>query len=179
MLKLMQEMNFLISIKRHNYCQVCFESKYSLTQIINSGNPSFVVDCIDNNTTKTALIYYCTTNKIPIIVSCGSAAKTDPSKIKIADISETKSMTFDSPFFQNSNFPKNLDDPLSREMRRNLRQLGISSGIPVVFSTEVPRVKLLPLPDNVLPSDIEEYRTMPNFRIRILPVLGLQIFFFF
>lgn len=59
-------------------------------------------------------------------------------------------------------------------MRRNLRKFGITSGIPVVYSSEVSKIKLLPLSDEVL-QNVNEYKTMPDFRIRILPVLGKKI----
>ena len=58
----------------------------------------------------------------------GAGAKSDPTRIQISDISFT------------------IYDPLARSVRRRLRMQGVSSGIPVVYSTEVPGdVKLLPL----------------------------------
>jgi tRNA A37 threonylcarbamoyladenosine dehydratase len=54
------------------------------------GQPDYVVDCIDNIDTKLALIQYCHERKIKVISSMGSGAKADPSRIQIADISETK-----------------------------------------------------------------------------------------
>jgi len=40
-----------------------------------------------------------------------------------------------------------------------------------VYSTEKSSIKLLPLDEEQL-QDVESYKTLPNFRIRILPVLG-------
>jgi len=117
------------------------------------GNPDYVLDCIDNIQTKLDLIEYCVKNNINIISSTGAGAKCDPSRIQIADISDTK------------------EDPLARTTRRELRKRGIESGVPVVYSTEKPgNVKLLPLPDELYGKQIEG--NPPNFRSRVLPVFG-------
>lgn len=53
------------------------------------------------------------------------------------------------------------------------RDHGIEGGIPVVFSLEKPKVKLLPFKglsgEEENPSD---YQVVPGFRVRIIPVLG-------
>ena len=53
------------------------------------------------------------------------------------------------------------------------KDYGIEGGIPVVFSLEKPKAKLLPFKG---PSGEEEnpsdYRIVPGFRVRIIPVLG-------
>ncbi|KAL6613699.1 hypothetical protein U3516DRAFT_630790 [Neocallimastix sp. 'constans'] len=117
------------------------------------GNPDFVLDCIDNIHTKLDLIEYCVKNKINIISSAGAGAKCDPSRIQIADISDTK------------------EDPLARATRIELKKRGIKNGVPVVYSTEKPgEVKLLPLPDELYGKQIEG--NPPNFRTRVLPVFG-------
>jgi tRNA A37 threonylcarbamoyladenosine dehydratase len=53
------------------------------------GNPDYVIDAIDNINTKIDLIKYCFDKKLPVISSMGAGAKADPSRIQIADISET------------------------------------------------------------------------------------------
>ena len=63
-------------------------SKDNLKELL-SGNPSMVIDCIDDITTKCDLIAYCYHNKIPIISSGGAGMKADPTKIQLRDISET------------------------------------------------------------------------------------------
>ena len=92
----------------------------------------------------------------------GAGAKCDPTRIQISDISYT------------------IYDPLARSVRRRLRLQGVSSGIPVVYSTEVPGdVKLLPLPeDEFQKGDVKELGVFDDFRVRILPVLGMLYFFF-
>ena len=46
------------------------------------GNPSYVVDAIDNIDTKVDLLYYCKTNNIPVISSMGAGCKSDPSRVR-------------------------------------------------------------------------------------------------
>lgn len=58
------------------------------------GNPDYVVDAIDNINTKIDLIKYCYDKKLQVISSMGAGAKADPSRIQIADISETFGMFF-------------------------------------------------------------------------------------
>ncbi|KAH6596087.1 hypothetical protein BASA50_005384 [Batrachochytrium salamandrivorans] len=119
-----------------------------------SGNPDYVLDCIDNLETKVDLLEYCYNHGIPIISSMGAGAKMDASRIQIADISDT------------------FEDALSRSTRRLLRLRKIERGITVVYSTEKPTdVKLVPLVETQL-DDPNEYALLPHFRSRILPVLG-------
>src|SRR3984885_9173853 len=86
----------------------------------------------------------------------GAGAKCDPTRIQIADISST------------------IYDPLARSVRRRLRLQGVSGGIPVAYSTEVPGdMKLLPLPEEEFQKgDVKELGVFDGFRVRILPVLG-------
>ncbi|KAF7296265.1 ThiF domain-containing protein [Mycena chlorophos] len=119
----------------------------------------WVVDAIDNIQTKVDLLHYCATHQIRVFSSMGAGAKSDPTRIQIADISQT------------------IYDPLARSVRRRLRLLGVPSGIPVVYSTEVPSddVKLLPLPEEEFAKGrVEELGpgVLELERVRILPVLG-------
>ncbi|KAA1085351.1 hypothetical protein PGT21_004159 [Puccinia graminis f. sp. tritici] len=121
------------------------------------GKPDWVLDCIDNITTKVDLLTYCKKNDLKVFSALGAASKADPSRIQIADIS----MTF--------------EDPLARSVRRRLRLNGIVHGVPVVYSTEKPNenVRLLPLPeDEFQKGNVGELSALADFRVRILPVLG-------
>jgi tRNA threonylcarbamoyladenosine dehydratase len=91
----------------------------------------------------------------------GAGAKCDPTRVNISDISYT------------------IYDPLARSVRRRLRLQGISGGIPVAYSTEVPSdVKLLPLPEEEFQKgNVKELGVFDDFRVRILPVLGMVLFF--
>ncbi|GAA6015712.1 hypothetical protein JCM10207_008771 [Rhodosporidiobolus poonsookiae] len=122
-----------------------------------SGNPDYVIDAIDNIDSKVDLLAYCSKNKLPVFASLGAAAKSDPSRIQVADISST------------------FEDPLAKSVRRRLRLEGVASGIPVVYSTEKPRpdLGLLPLDEEEFQKGkVDELHAMSNFRVRILPVLG-------
>ncbi|KAI7862747.1 hypothetical protein BDF14DRAFT_1851170 [Spinellus fusiger] len=123
-------------------------------QTLLSGNPDYVVDAIDNMETKLDLIQYCHKHHIKVMSSMGASTKADPSLIQIADISET------------------FEDPLARTVRRKLKKAGIHSGIPVAYSAEKPHhVKLLPLEEERV-AEADDYAALPDFRSRILPVLG-------
>lgn len=120
--------------------------------------PDYVVDAIDNVESKVELLKYCHDNHIPVISSMGAGCKSDPTRVFVGDISESN------------------EDPLSRSTRRRLRLLGISTGIPVVFSTEKTargKAQLLPLPEEEFnKGKVGELGVLPEFRVRILPVLG-------
>lgn len=116
----------------------------------------WVIDAIDNVSTKVDLLKYCHEHGIKVFSSMGAGAKCDPTRIQIADISNT------------------IYDRLARSVRQRLRLLGVSSGIPVVYSTEVPGdVKLLPLSeDEFQKGNVKELGAFDDFRVRILPVIG-------
>ncbi|XP_074316487.1 tRNA threonylcarbamoyladenosine dehydratase [Silene latifolia] len=121
-----------------------------------SGNPDFVLDCIDNIDTKVALLAACVRRGLKVLCATGAGARADPTRIRIADLRES------------------TNDPLSRSVRQRLkRDHGIEGGIPVVFSLEKPKVKLLPFKglsgEEENPTD---YQVVPGFRVRIIPVLG-------
>jgi hypothetical protein len=69
-----------------------------------------------------------------------------------------------------------FEDGLSRATRRRLKLLGVTSGIPVVYSTEkmgVGKAALLPLAEEEFQKgSVGDLGVLPDFRVRILPVLG-------
>ncbi|KAJ6936011.1 hypothetical protein NC652_010908 [Populus alba x Populus x berolinensis] len=128
----------------------------STEEKILSGHPDFVLDCIDNIDTKVALLAACVRRGLKVLSATGAGARADPTRIRVADLRES------------------TNDPLSRAVRYRLRKdHGIEGGIPVVFSLEKPKAKLLPFKG---PSGEEEnpsdYQVVPGFRVRIIPVLG-------
>ncbi len=94
-------------------------------------SPDFVIDAIDSIAPKVALIEGCLRGKVKIVSSMGAGGRTDPSKVRYADISET------------------FHDGLAREVRHRLRRDGITKGLKVVFSTEQPRKASLVLTDEI------------------------------
>ncbi|KAJ2724216.1 hypothetical protein GGI07_002086 [Coemansia sp. Benny D115] len=118
------------------------------------GSPDFVLDCIDNMDTKTALLAHCKQNGLRVISAMGAGMKADASRVQIADISDT------------------FEDPMSRAVRRRLKAQGILNGIPVVYSSEKPgRVQLVSLGESQK-EEPGDFSVLPDFRVRIVPVLG-------
>ncbi len=86
-----------------------------------------VIDAIDSIKFKAAMTYYCKRNKVRIIVTGGAGGLTDPTMIKIADLSKT------------------YNDALAAKVRSRLRgDYGFSTnpkrsfGIDCVFSSQQP-----------------------------------------
>jgi tRNA threonylcarbamoyladenosine dehydratase len=80
----------------------------------------FVIDAIDSLNPEGELIRWCTGASIPIISSMGAAGRKDPTQVRTGLLNETANC------------------PLARALRRHLRAKGITTDIPVVFSTERP-----------------------------------------
>jgi tRNA A37 threonylcarbamoyladenosine dehydratase len=85
----------------------------------------YVIDAIDHVQHKVSLVHHCRRNKIRFVSTGGAGGLTDPSKIEIADLTQTS------------------NDPLLAKLRSNLRhQIGYSRNpkrrfaIDCVFSTE-------------------------------------------
>ncbi|MGV3465968.1 MAG: tRNA threonylcarbamoyladenosine dehydratase [Heyndrickxia sp.] len=97
------------------YTEETFEEFFSY-------NLDFVVDASDTIIYKIHLMKECLKRNIPIISSMGAANKTDPTRLRIDDISKTHT------------------DPIAKVIRTKLRKEGIRKGIPVVFSDESPIV---------------------------------------
>ena len=77
-----------------------------------------VLDAIDTLDAKLALLVACHKDAQPVISSMGAAGRIDPSRVKVADISESKGCR------------------LARKLRKLLRGKGIERGIKVVYSDE-------------------------------------------
>ena len=84
------------------------------------GGPCYVIDAIDTLAPKLALIKYCFDNGIPTVSSMGAGAKYDVTRIRITDLS------------------KSFNCPLAYIVRKKLRHMGVSKGVKVVFSEELP-----------------------------------------
>lgn len=121
--------------------------KDNTESILSEQNFDFVVDAIDTLSPKVFLIKSCIERNIPIVSSMGSGGKTDPSKIKIADISKTEYCA------------------LAKAVRQALAKIGIKKGLPVVFSTEqVDKKKLILTKD-------EQYKKSTTGTISYLPAI--------
>jgi len=87
-------------------------------EIIKNGGYDYAVDCIDTLSPKVWFIKACLDNNVPIVSSLGAGGKMDPSLIQVADIS------------------KSYKCKLARYVRKYLHELGIHTGVKVVFSPE-------------------------------------------
>ncbi|KAK3987439.1 hypothetical protein QBC44DRAFT_245989 [Cladorrhinum sp. PSN332] len=120
--------------------------------------PDFVIDAIDNIESKVELLKYCHDNGLPVISAMGAGTKSDPTRVMVGDIGAS------------------FEDGLSRATRRKLKLLGVTSGIPVVYSTEKMgegKATLLPLSEaEFAKGSVGDLGPLPDFRARILPVLG-------
>lgn len=91
------------------------------TALLESDHFSYVVDAIDTLSPKANLIKESLDRGIPIVSSMGAGAKTDPTKVEIADIGKTHHC------------------PLAHMLRKRLHKMGIRSGFYAVFSSELAR----------------------------------------
>ncbi|MBL1411149.1 tRNA threonylcarbamoyladenosine dehydratase [Sphingobacterium faecale] len=82
--------------------------------------PDYIVEAIDSITPKLFLIRMAYAAKIPFVSSMGAGGKMDPTKIKIADISQS------------------YNCKLAQHIRKKLRKHDIRQGVKVAFSTELP-----------------------------------------
>jgi tRNA threonylcarbamoyladenosine dehydratase len=89
-----------------------------ILEILKSSSFDYVADCIDTLTPKVLLIKNCVTLGLPIVSALGAGGKTDPAKLRISDIEDTR------------------DCSLARYVRKRLHTYGIRKGITVVFSPE-------------------------------------------
>lgn len=87
--------------------------------------PDYVVDAIDTVSGKVTLAKECIVRNIPLISSMGAGNRLSAENYRITDISKTSG------------------DPLAKAVRKLLRKEGITKGIKVVFSPDLP---LTPLP---------------------------------
>lgn len=80
----------------------------------------YIVDAIDTISPKINLIRVTTEKGYPLVSSMGAGAKTDPSQVKVTDIS------------------KSYNCKLAFMIRKRLRKFDIHTGFKVVFSSELP-----------------------------------------
>ncbi len=86
--------------------------------LLDAARYDYVVDAIDTLSPKLALIAASLERGYPLVSSMGAGAKTDPTKLEIADISHTHHC------------------PLAHMLRKRLHKIGIRSGFRAVFSPE-------------------------------------------
>lgn len=85
-----------------------------------NGSYDFIIDACDTITTKALLIEYALNNGVKIITCCGTGNKFHPEYLTITTLDKT------------------INDPLSKDLRKILRQKNITTKIPCVWSPELP-----------------------------------------
>lgn len=85
-----------------------------------NGSYDFIIDACDTITTKALLIEYALNNGIKIITCCGTGNKFHPEYLTITTLDKT------------------INDPLSKDLRKMLRNKNITTKIPCVWSPELP-----------------------------------------
>ena len=105
-------------------CRVTILKVFLTTENVNDIVPDcdYVIDCIDSLSCKEALVAESFKRGLKVSSSMGAGNRLDPTKIRIADISQTQMC------------------PLARQMRKRLlKHHGIRRGILTVYSDEHPR----------------------------------------
>ena len=113
-------------------CEVVCHHQYltaSSSESILSGDIDFVFDAIDSLRHKVVILKTCRQKKIPLLISGGAGGRTDPTQIRIEDLSRSR------------------NDRLLQKMRKELRMKhGFPRdpkrkfGVQCVFSTELARL---------------------------------------
>ncbi|MGO4379140.1 tRNA cyclic N6-threonylcarbamoyladenosine(37) synthase TcdA [Pseudoduganella sp. RAF53_2] len=80
-----------------------FVTPDNLDEMIGSHDYDYVIDAMDSAKAKTALVHYCRTKSIPLIVIGSAGGQTDPTRIEVRDLSKTE------------------QEPLLKKVRRRLR----------------------------------------------------------
>lgn len=99
-----------------------FLTRDNISQLL-SDDINLVLDCTDDVSAKVSQVMWCRRRRIPLVLAGAAGGKTDPSQLRIADLSQTHR------------------DPLLAKVRRILRKdCGLSSteklGFPCVYSDQ-------------------------------------------
>ncbi|MCI8337002.1 MAG: tRNA threonylcarbamoyladenosine dehydratase [Peptococcaceae bacterium] len=92
----------------------------NISKLVFAETPDFLVDAIDDVPAKISLLAQAKTGQVPVISVMGTGNKLHPEQLEIADICKTEVC------------------PLARKVRKALKAQGITKGIPVVYSKEIP-----------------------------------------
>lgn len=115
--KLMGERLMQINPELHLTVVESFLTPEKAEEILQN-NYDYVIDAIDSITPKLTLLISAYKRNLKIISSMGAGGKLDPTKLEVADISQTEFCR------------------MAHYVRRRLRKEGIYTGIKTVFSTE-------------------------------------------
>ena len=144
--------------------------------------PDYVIDCIDDATTKAALVSFCIHHQVPLICSLAAGGKSDPTRIRIGDLADPMCDPLAKKLrtvlrTSNSNAWKWLDKPGigddgGRKHTNVTGALPPNTAVKVVYSTQKPVCPLEPLTAKQKKEGASNYGAVENFRVRVMPVLG-------
>ena len=118
------------------------------------GSPTYVLDCIDDVSTKAELIAHCVKNNIKVLTSMGAGGKSDPTRLRVSHLGDC------------------INDPLCSKIKWKLKKFNVlPEQVEGVFSNEKPCVDLLPLSAEQATAP-QEFGAIEHLRLRIMPVLG-------
>lgn len=100
-----------------------------MKELLTTHRFDFVMDCIDSLSPKISLILTLRRLKCKYISSMGAGGKLDPTRIKIADISQTKECKF------------------AKHLKKRLKRIGVRENILVVYSDEIQKADSLKMTD--------------------------------
>lgn len=94
-------------------------------------SPDYVLDCIDDISTKAALIAFCTERGIKVITAMGAGGKADPTRLRIGTLKDC------------------VRDPLAAKIKWKLQKAHAIAPehVMTIYSSEKPICELLPLSD--------------------------------
>lgn len=100
-----------------------------MKELLTATKFDFVMDCIDSITPKLSLILTLRRSKSKFISSMGAGGKLDPTRIKIADLFETKECKF------------------AKHLKKRLKKEGVRNKVLTVYSDEIQKSDSLQLTD--------------------------------
>ena len=95
-----------------------FLEPFEITDLLESNEFDYVVDCIDSFTPKMQLIEVAKKRGFPLVSSMGAGGNVDPTQIKVVDFADTHQCK------------------LAKMLRKRLKRRNIVGGFKAVFSTE-------------------------------------------
>ncbi len=145
-----QERLKAIDPKIHIEALEMFCAQDTLDRILDN-KPDIVIDAIDSLNPKAQTLTACYQKGLVVISSMGAATRTDPSKVQVDDLFETKVC------------------PLAARLRRRLKEAGVGPGITCVYSQEHQDVHALSVEAE---RDVGEYqRGRPRRTLGSLPTI--------
>ncbi|KAL1504094.1 hypothetical protein AB1Y20_010504 [Prymnesium parvum] len=128
------------------------------------GAPAFVIDAIDDLATKTELLQYCVHNHIPVISALGAGGKSHAGQLHVARLAEVYNDPIGTALLKRFNAEKRGHPSAAAAWWWD----EVPNQVWVVYSSELQKVALLPLPQGLAASELG---SQPNFRVRVMPVL--------